>query len=133
MQHLREHEAGGVLADDMGLGKTLQTIAHLASEKEARRLDRPSLIVVPTSLVGNWQRELRRRDAKILARAPARKRHAKLGEDRHVGAAEAVDRLLAIADDEKALLAKVPRQLAGRAVGWAWSSGADCSHSYSNV
>ncbi|MEJ7727630.1 MAG: DEAD/DEAH box helicase [Polyangiaceae bacterium] len=60
MQHLREHDAGGVLADDMGLGKTLQTIAHLAIEKEARRLDLPSLVVVPTSLVGNWQRELRR-------------------------------------------------------------------------
>jgi superfamily II DNA or RNA helicase len=60
MQHLREHDAAGVLADDMGLGKTLQTIAHLAAEKEARRLDRPSLIVMPTSLVGNWQRELRK-------------------------------------------------------------------------
>ena len=60
MQHLRENDAGGVLADDMGLGKTLQTIAHLAVEKEARRMDRPSLVVVPTSLVGNWQRELKR-------------------------------------------------------------------------
>ena len=60
LQHLREHDAGGVLADDMGLGKTLQTIAHLATEKEARRMDRPTLIVMPTSLVGNWQRELQR-------------------------------------------------------------------------
>lgn len=60
MQHLREHGAGGVLADDMGLGKTLQTIAHLAKEKEARRSDLPSLILVPTSLIGNWQREMKR-------------------------------------------------------------------------
>ncbi len=60
MQRLRACGAGGVLADDMGLGKTLQTIAHLCAEKEAGRADQPSLIVVPTSLVGNWQRELRR-------------------------------------------------------------------------
>jgi len=55
---LVQHEAGGVLADDMGLGKTLQAIAHLVREKESGRMDRPSLVVMPTSLVGNWQREL---------------------------------------------------------------------------
>lgn len=49
---------GGILADDMGLGKTLQTIAHVLREKEQGRLDRPALIVAPTSLVGNWRREL---------------------------------------------------------------------------
>ena len=52
------HEAGGILADDMGLGKTLQTIAHLVREKESGRMDRPCLVVMPTSLIGNWQREL---------------------------------------------------------------------------
>ncbi len=60
MQHLREHQVGGVLADDMGLGKTLQTIAHLAKEKEARRSEAPSLVLLPTSLIGNWTRELKR-------------------------------------------------------------------------
>jgi superfamily II DNA or RNA helicase len=55
---LIEHEAGGVLADDMGLGKTLQTIAHLVRERESGRQDRPNLVVLPTSLIGNWQREL---------------------------------------------------------------------------
>ena len=60
LQHLREHAAGGVLADDMGLGKTLQTIAHVMIEKRAGRLDRPAMIVAPTSLVGNWRRELAR-------------------------------------------------------------------------
>ena len=60
LQHLRAHDAGGVLADDMGLGKTLQAIAHLVAEKEAGRLDKPALIVAPTSLVGNWRRELQR-------------------------------------------------------------------------
>jgi SNF2 family DNA or RNA helicase len=48
---------GGVLADDMGLGKTIQTLAHLAIEKQAKRLDKPCLIVAPTSLMSNWQNE----------------------------------------------------------------------------
>lgn len=60
LAHLREHELGGVLADDMGLGKTLQTIAHLQREHEAGRDHEPTLVVVPTSLVGNWRRELAR-------------------------------------------------------------------------
>ena len=59
LQHLRAHDVGGILADDMGLGKTLQTIAHIATEKEAGRMrDRPSMVIAPTSLVGNWQREI---------------------------------------------------------------------------
>ncbi len=58
LQHLRAHDLGGFLADDMGLGKTAQTIAHLAIEHAEGRLDRPALIVVPTSLVANWQAEL---------------------------------------------------------------------------
>jgi superfamily II DNA or RNA helicase len=60
LQNLREHDAGGVLADDMGLGKTLQAISHLMAEKEAGLMDLPSLVVAPTSLVGNWMRELGR-------------------------------------------------------------------------
>ena len=60
LQHLRETELGGVLADDMGLGKTLQTIAHFCVEKAAGRLTSPALVVAPTSLVGNWARELAR-------------------------------------------------------------------------
>jgi SNF2 family DNA or RNA helicase len=58
LQHLRENELGGVLADDMGLGKTLQTIAHFCIEKAAGRLKLPALVVGPTSLLGNWAREL---------------------------------------------------------------------------
>ncbi|HVW30344.1 MAG TPA: DEAD/DEAH box helicase [Polyangiaceae bacterium] len=60
LQHLRKNDVGGVLADDMGLGKTLQTITHLAIEKDAGRLDAPALVVMPTSLIGGWQRELRK-------------------------------------------------------------------------
>jgi superfamily II DNA or RNA helicase len=57
LQFLREYDLAGILADDMGLGKTVQTLAHLAVEKRAGRMKRPSLIVAPTSLMGNWRRE----------------------------------------------------------------------------
>ncbi|WP_207456490.1 DEAD/DEAH box helicase [Azospirillum sp. SYSU D00513] len=57
LQFLREVEFGGVLADDMGLGKTVQTLSHILIEKEAGRLDRPCLVVAPTSLVANWRAE----------------------------------------------------------------------------
>ena len=60
MQFLREHSLSGVLADDMGLGKTVQTLAHILTEKEAGRLDRPALIVVPTTLIHNWREEAQR-------------------------------------------------------------------------
>ena len=60
LQHLRENNVGGFLADDMGLGKTAQTIAHIVIEHAQGRLDRPALIVVPTSLVANWGAELRK-------------------------------------------------------------------------
>ncbi len=60
LQHLRACGVGGVLADDMGLGKTLQTIAHFCAEKASGRMDAPALVVAPTSLVGNWARELAR-------------------------------------------------------------------------
>ncbi|MET1076860.1 MAG: DEAD/DEAH box helicase [Pseudomonas sp.] len=60
MQTLAELEVGGILADDMGLGKTLQTLAHLLGEKQAGRLAQPALIVMPTSLIPNWQDEAAR-------------------------------------------------------------------------
>ncbi len=57
---LREAGLGGILADDMGLGKTVQILAILALEKAEGRLDKPALIVAPTSLITNWQNEARR-------------------------------------------------------------------------
>jgi superfamily II DNA or RNA helicase len=60
IQFLRKSRFGGVLADDMGLGKTVQTLAHLQYEKEQGRLTRATLIVAPTSLVGNWYEEAQR-------------------------------------------------------------------------
>lgn len=60
LQFLREQKLSGILADDMGLGKTAQTLAHLALEKQQGRMDRPTLVVLPTSLIFNWKREAER-------------------------------------------------------------------------
>ena len=57
---LRMSQFGGVLADDMGLGKTVQTLALLQGEKEAGRMKRTTLIVAPTSVLGNWFAESER-------------------------------------------------------------------------
>lgn len=58
MQFLARHRLHGILADDMGLGKTLQCLAHLLAEIESGQSEgRPSLVVAPTSVVENWQRE----------------------------------------------------------------------------
>lgn len=59
MQALYKLKMGGVLADDMGLGKTLQIIALFLWAKENLE-HRPSIVVAPTSLVYNWQSELKR-------------------------------------------------------------------------
>ena len=50
---------GACLADDMGLGKTPQTLALLQRRREEGE-QRPALVVCPTSVVGNWQREAAR-------------------------------------------------------------------------
>ncbi|NMO18173.1 DEAD/DEAH box helicase [Pyxidicoccus fallax] len=51
---------GACLADDMGLGKTLQVLALLAWRKARLPPGPPHLVVVPASLLGNWQEESRR-------------------------------------------------------------------------
>lgn len=56
LRTVAHHRCGALLADDMGLGKTLQAIALLASRSGTR----PHLVVCPTSVVGNWARELER-------------------------------------------------------------------------
>lgn len=49
---------GSILADDMGLGKTLQTIAFLLKLKEENQLQETALVILPTTLLSNWQREI---------------------------------------------------------------------------
>ena len=66
LQYLEELGLNGCLADDMGLGKTIQVIARLVQEREpedpesSRAPDRlpPTLLIAPTSVVGNWRREI---------------------------------------------------------------------------
>lgn len=60
LNFLNEMSFNGILADDMGLGKTLQTICCLQHLKDAGRLNGPSLVIVPTSLVQNWLDELKK-------------------------------------------------------------------------
>ncbi|MDD5175839.1 MAG: DEAD/DEAH box helicase [Sterolibacterium sp.] len=59
LQFLSSYGLAGILADDMGLGKTVQTLAHLHLEKASGRADLPSLVVLPTSLIANWNSEAR--------------------------------------------------------------------------
>ena len=60
LNFLYEFKFGGILADDMGLGKTIQTLAHLSQLKEKGKLKKPSLIVMPTSLIANWKNEIKK-------------------------------------------------------------------------
>ena len=83
---LDRYGLGACLADDMGLGKTIQLLAMLLHERNAlvaggaaEKVD-PTLLVVPTSVVGNWVRETHRF-------APALRVHVHHGVDRPRGAA----------------------------------------------
>ena len=49
---------GCCIADDMGLGKTIQVISLILKLKEENKLKKPALVVCPTTLMGNWKREL---------------------------------------------------------------------------
>lgn len=60
LHFLHDYEFGGCLADDMGLGKTLTALAFLQSLKESGHVKAASLIVLPRSLIFNWEREAAR-------------------------------------------------------------------------
>ncbi|MCZ8523102.1 MULTISPECIES: DEAD/DEAH box helicase [Paenibacillus] len=61
---MRRFGLGSCLADDMGLGKTLQFIAYLLTAREQAVRDgrelTPAVLICPTSVLGNWQKELER-------------------------------------------------------------------------
>ncbi|MCG3155006.1 MAG: RNA polymerase-associated protein RapA [bacterium] len=57
---LKQFGLGACLADDMGLGKTIQFIALLLHERGGKQKPRPTLLICPTSVVGNWQKEIQR-------------------------------------------------------------------------
>jgi SNF2 family DNA or RNA helicase len=79
LHFLRRWGLGACLADDMGLGKTIQTIALLLRDKEMLgELPSPALLICPTSVVTNWEREIQRF-------APTLKAYAHRGVDRPHG------------------------------------------------
>jgi len=60
LKFLGDFGFGGCLADDMGLGKTIQLLAFLEDRRQRGLLNGPSLVVVPRSLIFNWQQEASR-------------------------------------------------------------------------
>jgi SNF2 family DNA or RNA helicase len=81
LQYLEQLGLNGCLADDMGLGKSIQVIARLLQEKDEKNTVPPTLLVAPTSVVGNWQKEI----AKF---APHLKTIVHHGGDRNLDVAE---------------------------------------------
>ncbi|BAC90207.1 DEAD/DEAH box helicase [Gloeobacter violaceus] len=57
---LQKWGLGACLADDMGLGKTVELIAFLLFLKSKNELDGPILLICPTSVMGNWEREIKK-------------------------------------------------------------------------
>lgn len=57
---MRDYKFGACLADDMGLGKTVQLITYLLNVHARPETASPSLIICPTSVLGNWQKEIER-------------------------------------------------------------------------
>jgi SNF2 family DNA or RNA helicase len=60
LEFLEQWGLGACLADDMGLGKTIQFIAFLLALQEKKRLNGPVLLICPTSVLGNWEREVKK-------------------------------------------------------------------------
>jgi len=78
LNFLDEFEFGGCLADDMGLGKTIQIIAFILSQRDKGHTN-TNLIVVPTTLIFNWQSEIAKfaPDIKVLTiHGAERNKHA---------------------------------------------------------
>ncbi|WP_347330593.1 DEAD/DEAH box helicase [Marinimicrobium locisalis] len=78
LMFLHRYHFGGILADDMGLGKTLQALAFFQRLKAGRKLAGGALVVAPTSLIWNWQREAEKFTPNLrclVMHGPERKAH----------------------------------------------------------
>ncbi|MBM3766309.1 MAG: DEAD/DEAH box helicase [Acidobacteria bacterium] len=64
LKFLRKWGLGSCLADDMGLGKTIQALALFQLDRD-EGVNRPALLICPTSVVGNWQKEAQRFTPKL--------------------------------------------------------------------
>jgi SNF2 family DNA or RNA helicase len=60
LKFLGEWGLGACLADDMGLGKTVQLLAFVLHLAQEGRLEAPILLICPTSVMGNWEREVKK-------------------------------------------------------------------------
>ncbi|WP_020518975.1 DEAD/DEAH box helicase [Catelliglobosispora koreensis] len=98
MTFLQSLGLGGILADDMGLGKTVQLLALMANPENG-----PTLLVCPTSLVGNWEREAARFAPKLSV-------HVHHGAKRSLKKADLVITTYALAARDLALLKKTSWQ-----------------------
>jgi SNF2 family DNA or RNA helicase len=71
LQYLEQLGLNGCLADDMGLGKTVQVIARLVQERELAQVQQrrlpPTLLIAPTSVIGNWFHEVHKFAPQIRA------------------------------------------------------------------
>ena len=103
LAEMAELGLGGCLADDMGLGKTIQVIALHLHRRRRRAPRRPTLVVCPASLLGNWEREIER----FAPDVPVRRYH---GGDRHLDDLAADEIVLAtygVVRRDRAALAEV--------------------------
>ena len=62
---LKKQDFNGILADDMGLGKTLQSLSFIQGLKDRKELNKPCLVIAPTSLVFNWENEIKKFTPKL--------------------------------------------------------------------
>jgi SNF2 family DNA or RNA helicase len=82
LEYMEKLGLNGCLADDMGLGKTIQVIAKLVIDRSGKRQKLlPTLLIAPTSVVGNWEKEV----AKFAPHLKVKIHH---GTDRHQEEAE---------------------------------------------
>ena len=87
LDFLLKSSGNALLADDMGLGKTVQTLAYIASEKQAL----PALVVSPLVTLGNWQREIERflskksRNGRIVTEQVPSTTMIRMGKSENIG------------------------------------------------